>query len=236
MPRRARLMARGLPVHIVQRGNNRQACFFEKQDRAYYLFQLGRVLPRIAVSLHAYCLMTNHVHLLVTPAEEDGCARLMKHVGQLHTQYVNRNYRRSGSLWEGRFKSCLVQTGGYLLSCYRYIELNPVRAGICRHPRDYPWSSYGGNAEGTDDALLTPHEELRSLGSSAAERREMYARLFGSVLDDRRIEEIRTATNGNTALGDDAFKQRLTASLGRRAYRGQPGRPAKPRDDRPTLL
>jgi putative transposase len=227
MPRRARIMAPGLPVHIVQRGNNRQPCFFEEQDRPYYLFHLRRLLPRFGVCLHAYCLMTNHVHLLVTPADEHGCARLMKHIGQLHTQYVNRNYRRSGTLWEGRFKSCLVQNEDYLLSCYRYIELNPVRAGICGHPREYPWSSYRANAESVDDVHLTPHEEFKRLGQDPMQRKETYATLFGTGLEGKRLEEIRAATNGNTALGDESFKQRLTASLGRRVYRGQPGRPAR---------
>ncbi|MGQ0543901.1 MAG: transposase [Betaproteobacteria bacterium] len=213
-------MPGGLPVHVVQRGNNRAACFFAEQDRDFYLFHLSRLLPRTGCALHAYCLMTNHVHLLLTPAEPAGCARLMKHLGQLHTQYVNRHYGRSGTLWEGRFKSCIVQSEGYLLSCYRYIELNPVRARLCRHARNYPWSSYKENAGESARVLVTPHEEYRRLGGTSA-----YAALFGYELDSARIEEIRSATNGNFALGDASFKRALAAALGRRVERGSPGRP-----------
>ena len=225
-----------LPVHIVQRGNNREPCFFSDEDRGFYLFHLGRLLPRARCALHAYCLMTNHVHLLVTPRDGAGCAYLMKHIGQLHTQYVNRQYGRSGTLWEGRFKSCIVQTEEYLLSCYRYIELNPVRAGICAHPSDYSWSSYRANAEGARDSTITPHDELLRLGLGTLDRMEAYAQLFGSGLDAKRLEEIRTATNGNVALGDDAFKKRLTAALGRRAFRGRPGRPHAVKVDDPALI
>ncbi len=119
-----------VPVHVIQRGNNRQRCFHQEQDRSFYLFHLDRLLGSSGCTLHAYCLMTNHVHLLLTASSPDGCARLMKHLGQLHSQYFNRNYGRSGSLWEGRFRSCLVQSEDYVLACYRYIELNPVRAGL----------------------------------------------------------------------------------------------------------
>jgi len=226
MPRRARIMMSGLPVHVVQRGNNRAPCFFQDQDRSFYLFQLARLLPRARCALHAYCLMTNHVHLLVTPMTAQGCAKLMKDLGQLHTQYVNRQYGRSGTLWEGRFKSCIVQSEDYLLSCYRYIELNPVRAGLCSRPGEYPWSSFRVNAEGLPGALLSPHDEFRRLGVDDVERQVAYAKLFGSHLDAKRIEEIRAATNGNFALGDAAFRRQLAARLGRRVEAGNPGRPA----------
>lgn len=226
MPRRARIMISGFPVHVVQRGNNRAACFFQDQDRSFYLFHLARLLPRARCALHAYCLMTNHVHLLVTPATAHSCAQLMKDLGQLHTQYVNRRYGRSGTLWQGRFKSCIVQSEGYLLSCYRYIELNPVRAGLCSRPDEYPWSSFRMNAEGLPGALLSPHDEFRRLGANDVERRAAYAKLFGSSLDTKRIEEIRSATNGNFALGDATFRRQLAARLGRRVEAGSPGRPA----------
>ena len=228
MPRRARIMIGGLPVHVVQRGNNRAACFFEDQDRAFYLFHLERLLPRARCALHAYCLMTNHVHLLLTPAAPESCAQLMKDVGQLHTQYVNRQYGRSGTLWEGRFKSCIVQSEDYLISCYRYIELNPVRAGLCSHPGEYPWSSFRINAEGAPGTLVSQHDEFRRLGSNDAQRRAEYVSLFGSALDATRVEEIRSATNGNFALGDAMFRRELAARLGRRVEPGKPGRPTAP--------
>jgi putative transposase len=139
MPRRGRIMLAGVPVHLVQRGNNRSPCFVADEDRSFYLFHLGRGLGRYGCELHAYCLMTNHVHLLVTPRSAESCALLMKHLGQLHSQYFNKLYKRTGSLWEGRFRSCLVQSER---TCYRYIELNPVRAGLAAGPREYCWSSY----------------------------------------------------------------------------------------------
>lgn len=131
MPRRARLVLAGTPLHVTHRGNNRQRCFYEDCDRAFYLFHLRRLLPNTQCALHAYCLMTNHVHLLLTPVTVSSCARLMQTLAQLHTQYVNRTYGRTGSLWEGRFHSCVVQSEEYLLTCYRYVERNPVDAGLC---------------------------------------------------------------------------------------------------------
>ena len=218
-------MLSGTPVHVIQRGNNRQQCFYEEHDRSFYLFNLGRLLSRTGCALHAYCLMSNHVHLLLTANSVDGCGRLMKDLGQLHTQYVNRTYGRSGSLWEGRFRSCLVQSEEYLLACYRYIELNPVRAGIASNPALYPWSSCRANAGDARSALLTPHDEYLRLGSTNGERGKAYRELLHEVLDSSRIDEIRTATNGNFALGNKPFQQRVSAALGRRAERGVAGRP-----------
>lgn len=236
MPRRARLIVDSLPVHVVQRGNNRAPCFFEEEDRSFYLFHLRRLLPRTECLLHAYCLMTNHVHLLLTPRAPASCAGLMKGLGQLHTQYVNRQYGRSGTLWEGRFKSCIVQSGEYLLSCYRYIELNPVRAGLCAHPADYAWSSFRANARGEKSALLVPREEFIRLGTDEIERRQAYAALFGSALDAKRVDDIRSATNGNFVLGDPAFKRALASSLGRRVEPGRPGRPSSSQEKRGLSL
>lgn len=223
-------MLSGIPVHVVQRGNNRQYCFHQEQDRRFYLFHLSRLLPRSDCALHAYCLMTNHVHLLVTPTTPDSCARLMKDIGQLHAQYVNRTYGRSGGLWEGRFRSCLVQTEDYLLACYRYIELNPVRAGLCSHPAAYEWSSYRANAQGVPSALVTPHAEYLRLGNEDQERMQAYRALFDAPLDHARINEIRVATNGNFALGGRVFTQAVSAAIGRRAERGMPGRPSCTRE------
>ena len=220
-------MLSGIPVHIVQRGNNRQRCFHEVQDRSFYLHHLARLTRKEGCALHAYCLMGNHVHLLVTPDRMDGCAQLMKGIGQLHTQYVNRNYERTGTLWEGRFRSSLVQSEDYLLACYRYIESNPVRAGICSYPGDYPWSSYKANAEGPCDALLTRHDEYLRLGVTDEERRVAYRALFGKALESSRIREIREAIGGNFALGNDNFKRNISTVLGRRVEPGLPGRPPR---------
>lgn len=218
-------MLAGIPVHVIQRGNNRQTCFYEDQDRDFYLFHLSRLLSKTRCLLHAYCLMTNHVHLLLTASSVDGCGVLMKHLGQLHTQYVNKNYCRTGSLWEGRFRSCLVQSEGYLLTCYRYIELNPVRAHLASHPGEYPWSSYAANAEGEESDLLTPHPEYVRLGNTNVERTRRYQEIVEEVEDVQRLDEIRAATNGNFALGDKRFRREISTALGRRAERGLPGRP-----------
>ena len=159
--------------------------------------------------------MTNHVHLLLTPQRADGASRLMKHLGQRYVQYVNRMYRRSGTLWEGRFRSCLTQSEAYVLACYRYIELNPVRAGMIGHPSAYRWSSFAVNAQGDQSNLITPHEQYLSLGRSADERHAAYRQLFRAGLDPYVVVAIREATNGNIALGSHRFQVEVETALGR---------------------
>ena len=226
MPRRARLAIPGIPWHIIQRGNNRSACFYADEDYRRYLDTLRELAPKFGCVVHAYVLMTNHVHLLLTPHQPGSASRLMKHLGQRYVQYINRSYRRSGTLWEGRFRSCLAQSDEYVLTCYRYIELNPVRANMVTQPYDYRWSSYRANAEGDAGPLIQPHEEYLCLGSSAAERQRRYCALFKAHLDPMQIEAIRTATNGNFALGDERFKAEIARMLGRRVERAQAGRPS----------
>ena len=234
MPRRARLSLPGIPWHIIQRGNNRSVCFHAEADYQYYLHYLQEFAARFGCAVHAYVLMTNHVHLLITPSRENSVGLLMKHLGQRYVQYINRTYQRTGTLWEGRFRSCLTQSEGYLLACYRYIELNPVRAGMVMKPQDYRWSSYHANGLGKANALVTAHEEYGRLGRTEGERREAYRALFRAHVDEALVDEIRGATNGNYALGDAKFQKQIEAALGRRAVRGVSGRPAKERetDDR----
>jgi putative transposase len=212
-------------LHIVQRGNNRSACFFSPQDYALYLKHLGALAPEFGCAIHAYVLMTNHVHLLLTPLEEDSASQLMKHLGQRYVQYVNRVHERSGTLWEGRFRSSLVQRRHYLLRCYRYIELNPVRAGMVQHPRDYRWSSYLANGEGQPSELLEPHGEYLSLGLESNGRCAAYRDLFRTQFDPREVDEIRSTVNGGFALGNEDFKLEMSAALGRRVTPGVSGRP-----------
>jgi putative transposase len=214
-----------VPVHIVQRGNNRNACFFAEEDYACYLFHLEKLARRFECSVHAWCLMTNHVHLLVTPGTAETCGLLMKNLGQRYVQYVDRVRGRTGTLWEGRFRSCLAQSEDYVLACYRYIELNPVRARMVTHPRDYPWSSYRVNAEGSHGSLVTPHAEYLRLGAGGAARRASYRELLAEQLDGGLADNIRSATNGGFALGGEGFQQEIGVALGRRASRGLPGRP-----------
>jgi putative transposase len=170
--------------------------------------------------------MTNHVHLLLTPERQDSAALLMKHLGQRYVQYVNRLYRRSGTLWEGRFRSCLTQSEGYVLACYRYIELNPVRAGMVRHPRDYRWTSFHANGDGKADGLIVPHDQYWRIARTSQERQQLYRALFKAQMDEEVINEIRKATHGNFALGDSRFQEEIGRKLKRRVTRGQAGRPA----------
>lgn len=230
MPRRARLLVPGVPVHLIQRGNNRSACFYADEDYRFYLDRLAEQATKHACAIHAWCLMTNHVHLLLTPQRDDGLSQLMKALGQRYVQYVNRSYRRSGTLWEGRFRSCLMQDEAYVLACYRYIELNPVRAGMVAHPADYRWSSYRVNAQGEADSVLTPHPLYQALDPERDARLAAYREIFRYELDPGMIDQIRQATNGNVALGDSRFIADIERALGRRVTRGKPGRPFK-RDD-----
>ena len=227
MPRRARLVIPGIPWHIIQRGNNRIPCFYADEDYRRYLDDLGEMAEKYECALHAYVLMTNHVHLLLTPNREDSAALLMKHLGQRYVQYINRCYRRSGTLWEGRYRSCLVQSDTYVLTCYRYIELNPVRANMVRHPSDYRWSSYRMNGAGKPMSLITPHPEYLGLGMTDESRRENYRGLFRAHLDTEVMADIRRSTNGNYVLGNDRFKEEIARMLKRRVSPGRAGRPVK---------
>jgi putative transposase len=230
VPRRARLAVPGIPWHIIQRGNNRSACFYADEDYRYYLETLGDQAQTHGCAIHAYVLMTNHVHLLLTPDRKDSAASLMKQLGQRYVQYVNRTYRRSGTLWEGRFKSCLAQNEAYVLTCYRYIELNPVRAGMVSAPADYRWSSYRANGLGKADALVQPHEQYMRLGHNPDERLAAYRALFSAHLEPGQLTAIRQATNGNYVLGDRRFQAEIERMLERRATPGKSGRPRRCRD------
>ena len=234
MPRRARLSVAGIPWHIIQRGNNRAVCFHAEEDYRRYLDDLTEQSRRHGCAIHAYVLMTNHVHLLLTPHNTDSAALMMKHLGQRYVQYINRTYRRSGTLWEGRFRSCLTQTEDYVLACYRYIELNPLRAGMVRHPRDYRWSSFAGNGDGRKDDLLAPHDQYLALAKTAETRRERYRALFKAHMEPEVIEQIRAATNGNYALGSPRFEEQIANMLKRRVTKGKAGRPVCG-DQRPTV-
>ncbi len=157
MPRRPRIHLDGVPLHIVQRGHNREPCFFGEEDYQAYLYWLGEALKKEHCALHAYALMTNHVHLLVTPDHAESIPRLIIALGRRYVQYINTTYRRTGTLWDSRYKSSLIQAETYLLSCQRYIELNPVRAAMVDDPVHYRWTSYRHNALGQSNPYLTPH-------------------------------------------------------------------------------
>ena len=227
MPRRARMYLPGFPYHLVQRGNNRSACFFDAEDREYYLDLLSQVLVRCGVALHAYVLMTNHIHLLVTPEHADSISRMTRLVGSRYAQFVNKKYHRTGTLWEGRHKSSPVDTQTYLLKCYRYIEMNPVRALMVSGPEEYPWSSYATNAMGIDNELVSPHQAYRCLGTSKKERCIAYAEIVNQALDHQSVEAIRRAAFQCYPLGDEAFRQEVEATLGVPLGQQGRGRPRK---------
>ncbi len=230
MPRRSRCVVPGVALHVIQRGNNRSPCFDRAADCRLYLALLRELCERYECSIHAYVLMTNHVHLLATPEHSDSMSLVMKHLGQRYVQYVNRRYARSGSLWEGRFRSSMVDSAGYALVCQRYIELNPVRAGMVQHPGEYGWSSFGANALGHPSDIVVPRAEYLSLGEDDLERRMRYVELFNDGLSDRDVASIRDAVNGGFALGGDSFVREIEGRLHRRAIRGKPGRPSKAPD------
>ena len=203
-------------MHVVQRAINRARCFFRHDDRWFYLEQLEELAGLFECAVHAYVLMSNHIHLLVTPEHDRSLSLLMKHLNQRYVQRLNRIRGRTGALWEGRYHGSFVDREFYFLCCSRYIELNPVRAGMVMHPRDYPWSSYSINADGAHSTLVEPHSVFQALGNDPEERREAYGRLFGSELEPHVVEEIRTRTNGNFAIGNDDFVRRAEAIAGKR--------------------
>jgi len=223
MPRQARLIVPDIAVHIVQRGHDRRDCFRQETDYLVYLSTLRELLPKTGCALHAYCLMTNHVHLLLTPATAAACALLLRNLGQRYVLYFNRRYERSGTLWEGRFRSCLVDSARYVLACYRYVERNPVRAGMVDSPLGYRWSSHGGNAGELPNAMLTPHAEYLALGQDDAVRLAGYRGLFATEDDPEFLAAIRDATNGGFALVSSAFKSSLPVETQRRLARQHPG-------------
>lgn len=217
MARLPRLTAPGYPQHIIQRGNNRQACFFAVQDYAVYLNKLKEAAEKHNVEIHAYVLMTNHVHLLMTPKQRDAISKVMQNLGRYYVRYINNNYHRSGTLWEGRFKSTIVADERYLLTLYRYIELNPVRAKMVENPADYPWSSYHMNAGNKSISLITPHPLYTALGESNETRKAAYQAMFKIELPRQALQNVRNATNKGWVLGDEKFKTQVEKALNRRS-------------------
>ena len=225
MPRKPRVYVPGIPCHVIQRGNNRNACFFAKEDYRFYLDCLQDACVNNAVDVHAYVLMTNHVHLLMTPESQEGISRVMQSLGRRYVQHINRTYQRCGTLWESRHRSSLVDAEQYLLACYRYIELNPVAALMVNHPNEYPWSSYSTNAYGTQNKLITLHPIFLQLGASAKIRQENYRALFSSSLGKDEIHAIQTAARFSTPLGNERFKEQIEKATGQKIGQVKRGRP-----------
>jgi len=227
MPRKPRFYVPGAPVHAVQRGHNRSAVFFDDLDYLEYLRYLKQAADSCGCNIHTYVLMTNHVHLLMTPECGDSVGRLFQSLGRHYVRYVNKTYQRHGSLWEGRYKCNVIESQGYFLSCMRYIELNPVRAGMVGHPAKYRWSSFASNALGVSNAVLTMHAEYAALGHSPAERQSVYLGLFDSVADAEELALFRGSLQTGTPLGNDKFKMEIEAALDLKVGFVRRGRPRK---------
>ena len=225
MPRRPRIQLDRVALHIVQRGHNREACFFGEEDYASYLHWLGEALEANECQLHAYALMTNHVHLLLTPKKAAAVPRLIMSLGRRYVQYINRTHHRTGTLWDSRYKSSVVQAEPYLLSCMRYIELNPVRAAMVDDPAHYRWTSYRRNGLGQDDSHITAHPIYDALGPGGKSRQSAYRALFKAALDTDTIDDIRLALNQNQPLGNSRFHAQIEKKLGERREARPRGRP-----------
>lgn len=227
MPRKLRFYVPGAPVHAVQRGHNRSPIFFNDLDYLEYLRCLKQAADHYGCAVHAYVLMSNHVHLLLTPACADSIGRLFQSLGRHYVRYINQTYQRHGSLWEGRYKCNVIESQAYLLSCMRYIELNPVRAGMVDNPAKYRWSSYAANALGTSNAILTPQVEYVALGRLPIDRQSVYRSLFDRASSSEELALLRCALQTGTPLGNEKFKAEIEATLNLRVGFAHRGRPVK---------
>lgn len=228
MARLPRIDIPGLPQHVVQRGADRAVCFRTDDDREVYLDLLARASAEYGCALHAYALMTNHVHLLVTPEERGGMSNMMWSLGSRYVRYFNDQHERTGTLWEGRFRSSVVDTGRYVMACYRYIELNPVRARIVDTPESYVWSSARCNALGDPDPLVTPHGTYLGMATDPCPRRDAYRQFLNQPIAADEVASIRDHLNQCKAWGSAHFSQRIEAIVGRPVGLRPAGRPRIP--------
>lgn len=231
MARLPRYFVKGQAQHVIQRGNNREPIFAGDEDYSFYLECLQDAAKHHALSVHAYVLMTNHVHILVSPKTQGSIPKTLQSVGRRYVQYFNYSYERTGTLWEGRYKATVIDSDCYLLTCMRYIELNPVRAGMVEHPSEYPWSSYSCNAEGRVNKLLTQHALYRQLGINETNRQSAYRKLFCAAIGRADLEALRVATNKGWVLGNDRFRAKIERLSDRRTAPKPRGRPRKMRED-----
>ena len=223
MARLPRFVIPGQPQHVIIRGINREVIFNTEEDYRFYLEKLTDACEKFACQLHAYVLMSNHVHLLLTPVNENSIAKVIQSVGRYYVQYFNYHYDRTGTLWEGRYKATLIDSENYLLACMRYIELNPVRAHMVKHPSEYPWSSYRFNALGEPAGNITAHRLYQRLAKTPEERQKAYRSLFRSRIPEQTLEEIRESTNKAWVLGSSRFKRQIERKLNRRVVPRQRG-------------
>jgi putative transposase len=216
MARLGRYFVPGQPQYVIQCGNDSKAVFFADGDYAQYRAWLIDAAQANGLKVHAYVLMPNHVHLLATPDDEKSLPRTMQSLGRRYVRHINTRLHRTGTLWEGRYRAAPIDGDAYLISCCRYIELDPVRAHIADHARQYPWSSYRAHAEGKEDPLAAFHDVFRRLGRTVEARRHAYRALFQAKLDPAFVQALRTATHGGWALGDARFRKEIEKAADRR--------------------
>ncbi|MCP4408096.1 MAG: transposase [Gammaproteobacteria bacterium] len=230
MSRLPRYLIPGQPQHIIQRGNNRQVIFAADEDYQFFRDAVVEATQSYGLAIHAYVWMTNHVHILATSEFEHSISKVFQSVGRRYVQYFNFTYHRTGTLWEGRYRATVVDSEQYLLTLMRYIELNPVRAGMVAQPEDYPWSSHRRNAQGESGKnadWISPHGEYLRLGHDAVGRRESYRNLFHAAISSNDLREIRECTHKGWALGNERFREQVEALGKRRATSKGVGRPRK---------
>jgi putative transposase len=225
MPRKPRFYLPGIPAHVIQRGNCRQAVFFCDDDYQAYLTWLNEGAQKHGCKVHAYVLMTNHVHLLMTPQSHESISKTIQYVGRHYVRYINAVYEKSGTLWEGRHKGCIIDSDRYLLICMRYIELNPVRALMVNKPIDYMWSSFAANATGKVNQVVTSHDLYKALGDQPETRHAAYRELFRHTLDSESVHAIRATVQTGTPLGNDRFREQVEIALGCKTGQARRGRP-----------
>ena len=227
MPRKPRFYLPGIPVHIVQRGHSREPVFFGNDDYTAYLDWLGQASERYGCAIHAYVLMTNHIHILATPDSQNSISQMMQYLGRHYVPYINHAYGTSGTIWEGRYKASMVHDDEYLLTCMRYIELNPVRANMVKTPGAYRWSSFRANGRGESSTLIQPHSLYHSLGRTRQQRQGAYQDLFKTHIDKKAVDNIRSAWQTGTPLGNEDFRKKVEAKLKCRVGQSRRGRPGK---------
>ena len=228
MARLPRLTVAGVPHHVILRGNNRQPVFVDREDREFFLSQLAELAQRERVQVHAYVLMDNHLHLLLTPQQEGALSRLMQSLGRSYVRRFNLRHGRSGTLWEGRYRSTVIDGERYLLACMVYIDLNPVRAGMVPAPDLHPWSSHAHYIGLRHDKWLTPHPLVWSLGNTPFAREAAYAELVRQGLSEARQRELSESALQGWPLGGEGFLARLREQTRRRLEKGRAGRPRSP--------
>ena len=225
MARLPRLTLAGYPHHIILRGNNRQAIFMDMADFQRMLALLQTHAIEQGVQVHAYVLMSNHLHLLLTPLQNESLPKMMQAVGRTYVLYFNKRHGRSGTLWEGRYRSALIQTERYFLACMAYIDLNPVRAGMVAQAADYPWSSHGHYIGRQNEAWLTPHPMYWEMGNTPFAREAAYAAMIQAGVNQEQQQALTSSALSGWALGEKSFVQGLQKQTSRRVNRAKAGRP-----------